>query len=128
MTKIVTAVFEISAWEPTAFPGIEAWLGAVTMRKHYTKGLIGESEGPFLHTGDEANRGYLAIERISGELEDGRRGSFVVHHGAVQSSDHPSAFGYIVPGSGAGDFASWSGSARIEHDEAGAASFVFTLD
>ena len=36
-------------------------------------------------------------------------------------------FGHIVPGTGTGDFAGWTGSARIVHDDQGA-YFEINLD
>ena len=48
-----------------------------------------------------------------------------VHHGGLESSPE-TWFGHVVPGSGTDAFADWSGTARIEHDDAGA-YFVFEL-
>ena len=42
-----------------------------------------------------------------------------VQHGGLES-DPGSWFGHIVPHTGTGDFADWSGSARIHHDADGA--------
>lgn len=47
--------------------------------------------------------------------------------GALNTTDDPTAFGYIVPGTGAGAFENWRGAARIVHDADGP-SFVFTLE
>ena len=128
--SMLTARFSVTGWEPSSLPGVDGdgdWVGAIVMRKTYTEGLVGESVSTFLSSGtEEAGRGYLAAERITGTLDDGRSGSFTVHHGALQHPDDPSAFGYIVPGTGTGDFAGYSGLARIEHDADGA-YFVFTL-
>lgn len=124
MTETIAARFEVNGWDPVELPGLgDDWVGAVTMRKEYTEGLIGESVAHFVSSGDEASRGYLAAERITGRLEDGRSGSFTVHHGALQHPSDDSAFGYIIAGTGTGDFA---GQARIVHDDRGP-YFVFTL-
>jgi len=127
-THTITARFEVTGWDPSELAGIDGdWVGAVTMRKTYTEGLIGESVAHFISSGDEDNgRGYLAAERITGTLDDGRTGAFTVHHGALSHPSDPSAFGYIVPGTGTGDFTGFTGSARIEHDEVGP-YFVFTI-
>lgn len=119
--ETITARFEVTGWDPAPLAGIEGnWVGAVVMRKRYTEGLVGESVAHFVSSGtEEAGRGYLAAERITGRLADGRSGSFTVHHGALQHPDDPSAFGYIVPGTGTGDFAGFSGEARIHHDDLG---------
>jgi hypothetical protein len=129
-STVLTARFAVTGWEPSALPGLDGdgeWVGAIVMRKTYTEGIVGESVAEFLSSGtEEAGRAYLAAERITGTLDDGRTGSFTVHHGALQHPDAPPAFGYIVPGTGTGDFAGFSGAARIEHDADGA-FFVFTL-
>jgi uncharacterized protein DUF3224 len=128
-TETITARFEVTGWDPSDLPDLGGdWVGAITMRKRYTDGLVGESIAHFVSSGDEATgRGYLAAERVTGTLDDGRSGSFTVHHGALQHPDDPSAFGYIVPGTGTGDFATFAGPASIVHDEQGPC-FVFTLE
>ena len=42
-----------------------------------------------------------------------------VQHGGLES-DAGTWVGHIVPGTGTGDFAGWTGSARIIHDDRGA--------
>ncbi|HWM99877.1 MAG TPA: hypothetical protein VNO54_22770 [Streptosporangiaceae bacterium] len=42
-----------------------------------------------------------------------------VQHGGLES-DPGTWFGHIVPNTGSGGFAGWSGSARIVHDDQGA--------
>lgn len=61
----------------------------------------------------------LATERITGRTDDGREGAVTVQHGGLES-DPGSWFGHIVPGTGTGGFAGWTGSARIVHDDQGA--------
>ena len=128
MTETITARFEVTGWDPEPLAGLDGdWLGAVVMRKRYTEGLVGESIAHFVSSGtEEDGRGYLAAERVTGTLPDGRSGSFTVHHGALQHPDDPSAFGYIVPGTGTDDFAGFAGAARIVHDERGP-FFVLSL-
>lgn len=127
--ETITARFEVTGWDPHELTGLDGdWIGAVTMRKTFSEGLVGESIAHFISSGDEATgRGYLAAERVTGTLDDARSGSFTVHHGALQHPSDPSAFGYIVPGTGTGDFATFAGPARIVHDERGP-YFVFTLE
>ncbi|HEV7184804.1 MAG: DUF3224 domain-containing protein [Actinomycetales bacterium] len=125
--QTITARFDVTGWDPAELSGIDGdWVGAVIMRKTYTQGLTGESVAHFLSSGTEQSRGYLAAERITGTLDDGRSGSFTVHHGALQHPSDDSAFGYIVPGTGTDDFAAFAGEARIQHDDAGA-YFVFAI-
>jgi len=128
-SETITARFDVTGWEPADLAGIDGdWVGAVVMRKTYTEGLVGESVAHFVSSGtEEGGRGYLAAERITGRLEDGRAGSFTVHHGALQDPGDSSAFGNIVPGTGTDDFVTFRGRARIEHDDRGA-FFVFELE
>jgi hypothetical protein len=127
----LTARFSMSGWDPAPLVGLDGdgdWVGAIVMRKTYTAGILGESVAEFLSSGgEETGRGYLAAERITGRLEDGRSGAFTVHHGGLQHPGGGSSFGYLVPGSGTGDFAEWAGTARIDHDDEGA-FFTFVLE
>lgn len=122
----VVARFEVDGWEAASLAGIDGdWLGAVLMRKTYTSGIVGTSVAHFISSGeDEGSRGYLAAERIDGVLDDGRRGSFTVHHGGLEL-DSSTSFAHVVPGSGTGDLAGLTGTGRIEHDEVGP---YFVLD
>ena len=117
----IVARFQITGWEETDLPGLtKSAANGVKMTKEFTEGLVGGSEGLFISSGsDEGSRAYVAIERISGTLPDGRSGSFTVHHGGLESSPE-TWFGHIVPGTGEGDFAGFSGAAPISHDEQGA--------
>ena len=119
MTRLI-ARFDVNGWDERAIDGLEGgWLGAVEMRKEFTEGLSGTSVALFVSSGDtEGQRSYFAAERITGTTDDGRSGSVTVHHGGLESSPE-TWFGHVVPGSGTDDFADWSGSARIEHDEGG---------
>ncbi|MCS5733650.1 DUF3224 domain-containing protein [Herbiconiux daphne] len=133
----ITARFAVTGWEPADLTGLAEppqppqapvdWVGAIVMRKAYSAGLVGSSVAHFVSSGDEQSRGYLAVERITGTLDDGRSGSVTVHHGALQHPDDSSAFGYIVPGTGTVDFAGFRGQARILQDDDGP-YFVITLE
>lgn len=126
--QTIVARFEISGWDETALPGLaEDAASGAKMTKTFTEGLTGASEGLFITSGsEEGSRSYVAVERINGTLTDGRKGSFTVHHGGLESSPE-TWFGHIVPGTGAGDFAAFAGSAKIGHDEQGA-FFMIALD
>jgi len=129
-TRLV-ASFDVTGWDPAEVPAALAgtpadWLGIVAMQKTYTAGIVGSSVAQFLSSGDGDNGGYLAVERITGTLEDGRTGSFTVHHGALQHPAAVTAFGYIIPGSGTNDFADFAGDALIVHNDEGP-HFVFDL-
>jgi hypothetical protein len=117
----IVARFQITGWEETDLPGLTAGAASgAKMTKTFSEGIDGTSEGLFISSGtEEGSRSYIAVECIAGTLADGRSGSFIVHHGGLES-DPNTWFGHIVPGTGAGDLAGIAGSARIVHDEQGA--------
>lgn len=112
------ARFAVTGWDPAQVPPLEdEWAGAVTMRKTYTEGLVGESTALFVASGPtEGDRAYVAVERIT---STDPAGSVTLHHGGLEA-DPSRWFGHVVPGSGTGAMAGWSGGARIEHDAQGA--------
>lgn len=101
--------------------GLDAdWFGLMTFAKTFTSGIVGHATTLFMAAGtEEGSRSYVATERITGHIQDGAEGSVTVQHGGLES-DPGTWFGHIVPGTGTGAFAGWSGSARIVHDDEGA--------
>jgi Protein of unknown function (DUF3224) len=94
-TMTLIARCTVDSAEPRQVTGLEAdWFGLLTFSKTFTAG-------------------------ITGRTDDGREGSVTVQHGGLES-DPGSWFGHIVPGTGTGGFAGWTGSARIVHDDQGA--------
>ena len=115
------ARFEVESFEPRQVAGLEAdWVGLMTFAKTFTSGITGQSTTLFMSAStQEGSRSYVATERITGRTDDGREGSVTVQHGGLES-DPASWFGHIVPGTGTGGFAGWTGSARVVHDDRGA--------
>jgi len=114
------ARFQVDSFEPRQVAGLDAdWVGVMTFAKTFTSGITGHAITLFMSAGSEdGSRSYVATERITGRTGDGRDGSVTVQHGGLES-DPGSWFGHIVPGTGTGGFAGWSGSARIVHDDQG---------
>ena len=115
------ARFQVDGYEPRQVTGLDAdWFGLMTFAKTFTSGIIGHATTLFMAAGTaEGSRSYVATERITGHREDGAEGSVTVQHSGLES-DPGTWFGHIVPGTGTGAFADWSGSARIVHDDQGA--------
>jgi hypothetical protein len=115
----------VDGFEPRQVTGLDpadsGWFGLLTFAKTFKAGILGEATTVFMSAGtEEGSRSYVATERISGRLEDGdAEGQLTVQHGGLES-DPATWFGHIVPGTGTGPFAGWSGSARIVHDDEGA--------
>ena len=117
----LVARFQVDGYEIRKVEGLEAdWVGLMTFAKTFTAGIIGHATTLFMAAGsEEGSRSYVATERITGHVEGGEEGSVTVQHGGLES-DPATWFGHIVPGTGTGGFAGWSGSARIVHDDQGA--------
>jgi Protein of unknown function (DUF3224) len=115
------ARFRVDSFEPREIAGLDAdWFGLMTFAKTFTSGIVGRATTVFMSAGtEEGSRSYVATERISGRTDDGREGAVTVQHGGLES-EPATWFGHIVPGTGTGDFAGWSGPARIVHDDEGA--------
>ena len=117
MAEHAQASFEITGWEDTTWDdsrGIK--LGRVTVRKQFSGDLEGESVAELLTVMVGENPvEYRAIERVDGTL-GGRRGTFVVAHGAGPGeSDGESVPARVLPGSGTGELTGLSGQGQISH-------------
>jgi hypothetical protein len=115
------ARFQVDGAQPAQIDGVDGdWVQVLVFSKTFTSGIVGSATTLFMAAGtEEGSRSYVATERITGRTEDGRQGSLTVQHGGLES-DPDSWFGHIVPKTGTDDFADWSGSARIVHDDEGA--------
>jgi hypothetical protein len=122
------ARFTVDDATPLQVPGIDGdWVGVMRFTKTFTAGIVGSATTLFMSAGSvEGSRSYVATERISGRTDDGVEGSVTVQHGGLES-EPDTWFGHIVPHTGTGGFAGWTGSARIAHDDAGA-FFEIDLD
>src|SRR5207244_5510519 len=115
------ARFPVAWYAPRQVTGLDAdWVGLMTFAKTFTAGITGHATTLFMAAGSqEGSRSYVATERITGRLDGGEEGSVTVQHGGLES-DPDTWFGHIVPDTGTGAFAGWSGSARIVPDDQGA--------
>lgn len=114
------ARFQVDGFEPRQVSGLEGdWVSVLAFAKTFTAGITGKATTLFMSAGtEEGSRSYVATERITGRTAGGREGGLTIQHGGLES-DPGSWFGHIVPGTGTGGFAGWSGSARIVHDGEG---------
>jgi len=124
----LVARFRVDGADPVTVDGIDGgWVQVLRFSKTFTSGITGGATTLFLAAGAvEGSRSYVATELVEGRTADGRPGSLVIQHGGLES-DPDTWFGHIVPTTGTGGFAGWTGSARIVHDDDGP-SFVIRLD
>jgi hypothetical protein len=127
MSSHAEATFDIDAWQESTYDAPEA--GSKLLRATVHKTFHGDVEATstaellMVRAREEGGEGYVATERITGNVGD-QVGSFVVQHGGIFSRQMYQ-FGYIVKDSGTGDLRGIVGTCHYQHDEAGAR---FSLD
>jgi hypothetical protein len=108
--------FEVSL-KPLAMdgePGSEM-LGRMSVDKQFHGDLEGTSKGQML-TGGTAiknSAGYVAIERVTGNLK-GRNGSFILQHSGIMNRGAPSLVITVVPDSGTDQLEGLRGTMAIK--------------
>ena len=116
----LSAPFTIDTWDAVADlaatePGAPT-TGRVVLAKTYDgEDLTGSATGHALTTQGERGASYVAQERITGALA-GRRGSFVLEHGAEMGSETPTQWARVVAGSGTAALAGLTGSGTVAHE------------
>lgn len=99
--------------EPIEVDGVN--LGRMSLVKKYEGDLDAVGEGEMLTTLTpvQGSAGYVAVERVTGRLND-REGSFVLQHTGVMDRGAQALKIIVVPDSGTGDLAGLTGSCTIE--------------
>jgi len=113
---VISGKFEV-AMQPldtyaTGADGVK--LGRMSIDKTFFGNLSAVSKGEMLNALSPVNgaAGYVAIEQVSGELE-GKKGSFVLQHFGVMSSDERRLTLEVVPDSGTGELIGLTGKMDI---------------
>ena len=76
--------------------------------------MLGTSQGEMLSagTGTKGSAGYVAIERVTGKLND-RSGSFVLQHTATMNRGAPHLNILVIPDSGTEELTGLTGTMHI---------------
>ena len=103
-------------------------LGRLTIDKQFEGDLVATSKGQMLAAGTQTkgSAGYVAIEKVTGKLND-REGSFHLQHSGIMNRGAPSLSITVVPDSGSDGFVGLSGSMQIEIAD-GKHSYVFDYE
>jgi hypothetical protein len=114
MTQHATGPFEvkIAPLDP-AFKFDENPIGRFSFDKQFHGDLEATSKGEMLSAGSpKTSGGYVAIERVSGSLND-HSGTFVLQHNATMTNGTPQLNIIVVPGTGTGQLTGLTGSLNI---------------
>ena len=108
----------------------DASLGRLDIDKQFFGDLAATSRGEMLSAGTavKGSAGYVAIERVSGTLQD-RAGSFVLQHTGTMNRGEPQLSISVVPDSGTDELIGLSGTMTIKiADGVHSYEFDYTLD
>jgi hypothetical protein len=115
-THHAKGTFEVTL-KPVALAdaGADGKLGRMSIDKHFAGDLVGTSKGEMLsaQTDTKGSAGYVAIERVVGEL-DGRKGSFVLQHSGTMDRGQSHLSVVVVPDSGTEGLTGIKGTFRID--------------
>ncbi len=107
----------------------ESGLGRMSIDKRIEGDLVATTRGQMLSamTETKGSAGYVAMERVSGELH-GRKGTFVLQHTGTMNRGAASAAITVVPDSGTDGLTGVSGDFRIVIQDGGHSyEFEYTL-
>jgi hypothetical protein len=104
-------------------------LGRHTLDKVYSGGLIATAAGEMLSAGGTVpgSAGYVAIERVEGQL-DGLNGAFYLQHNGVLDRGEGSLVIRVIPDTGTRDLVGLTGEMTIAIAPGGAHSYEFTYE
>jgi Protein of unknown function (DUF3224) len=105
-------------------------LGRLDIDKQFFGDLVASSRGEMLSAGTavKGSAGYVAIERVSGTLQD-RTGSFVLQHTGIMNRGEPKLEIAVVPDSGTDQLMGLSGTMTISKvDGVHTYEFEYTLE
>jgi Protein of unknown function (DUF3224) len=103
----------------------DASLGRLDIDKQFFGDLAATSRGEMLSAGTavKGSAGYVAIERVSGTLQD-CTGSFVLQHTGTMNRGEPKLEITVVPDSGTDELTGLSGTMTINNTD-GVHSYLF---
>jgi hypothetical protein len=96
----------------------DAKLARMSIDKQFQGDLDATSQGEMLSAGTDTkgSAGYVAIERVTGRLND-RSGSFALQHNATLNRGTPYLNIVVIPDSGTGELAGLGGTMHIIIDK-----------
>ncbi len=110
-----TGRFDLTSWDEEVVD--DNTEGAKLVRARNTKsfegGITGTSAAELLQAIAGETGAYVAMERVTAAV-DGRKGTFVLRHSALQTADGQGDMRVdVVPGSGTGELAGLTGTLTI---------------
>jgi hypothetical protein len=109
-----TGTFEVKLSPAPTGNDAPAGLARLSIDKTFVGGLSGTSRGEMLTAPGEVegSAGYVAIERVTGEL-DGRSGEFLLQHFGIMNRGEGTLTVAVVPDSATGDLRGLTGTMNL---------------
>jgi Protein of unknown function (DUF3224) len=129
MKKTASGPFTVKRSAEAVHDRMATLLGRHTLDKAYSGGLTATAVGEMLSAGGtvQGSAGYVAIERVEGEL-DGRKGTFYLQHNGVLTRGEGSLKIQVIPDSGTGELTGLVGEMAITIAPGGAHSYEFAYE
>jgi hypothetical protein len=129
MTSVAKGPFTIKRGAEPVHDRMQGLLGRHTLDKVYSGDLVATAAGEMLSAGGAVptSAGYVAIERVEGELA-GRKGSFYLQHTGVMDRGAGTLAIMVIPDSGTGELEGLTGDMKIIIAPGGAHSYEFAWD
>ena len=127
MTVTASGVFDVqrNVLDPCDLgDGVQAMHVRFDKRFHGALDATGVVHMLAVGTPVEGSAAYVAVERISGSL-DGLQGSFLTQHSGTMDRGTPTLALTVVPDSGTGDLAGFTGTMAIDIDADGTHRYRF---
>lgn len=123
---VVTGPFQVKLPSLDVHDAVAGHVGRRALEKTYEGSLAAIGRGEMLAAGTTTtgSAGYVAIERVEGELE-GRKGAFHLQHFGLMNRGEGSLKIEVIPDSGAGELAGLSGEMKIHIAPGGAHAYEF---
>ncbi len=116
MHHLAMGTFEVKLLPRASEEGVgDPTVGRMSIDKQFHGDLEATSRGQMLAAGTavQGSAGYVAIERVVGELH-GQSGTFALQHSGTMTRGVPQLAVTVVPDSGTGELAELSGRMTIE--------------
>lgn len=127
--KLATGPFTVKRAPESVHNRMKDQLGRFTLDKVYSGDLTGTAAGEMMAAGGTVpgSAGYVAIERVDGEL-DGRKGTFYLQHYGIMDRGEGTLKIQVIPDSGTGDLTGLVGEMKIIIAPGGAHSYEFNWE
>ncbi len=127
--KLAKGPFTVKRAPESVHDRMKDQLGRFTLDKVYSGDLVGTAGGEMMAAGGTVpgSAGYVAIERVDGEL-DGRKGTFYLQHYGIMDRGEGTLKIEVIPDSGTGDLAGLTGEMKIIIAAGGAHSYEFNWE